>query len=91
MSGLDPLGYKETRDIILELNRRGKTVFFNTHILSEVEKTCDRVAVLPRGRIVSVKAVNDVMKKLRINGENFVKTVTAVLHEKNNCGCGLYI
>jgi len=76
MSGLDPLGYKETRDIILELNRRGKTVFFNTHILSEVEKTCDRVAVLHAGRIVSVKAVNDVMKKYGSMEKYFVKTVT---------------
>jgi len=76
MSGLDPLGYKETRDIILELNRRGETVFFNTHILSEVEKTCDRVAVLHAGRIVSVKAVNDVMKKYGSMEKYFVKTVT---------------
>ncbi len=79
MSGLDPLGYKETRDIILELNRRGKTIFFNTHILSEVEKTCNRVAVLHAGKIISVKTVEDIMKKYGSMEKYFVKTVTGGL------------
>jgi ABC-2 type transport system ATP-binding protein len=52
MSGLDPIGRKEIRDLILRLRSEGKTVFMNTHILSDVELVCDRVAIIARGRIV---------------------------------------
>jgi ABC-2 type transport system ATP-binding protein len=51
MSGLDPLGRREVRDLILELRAAGKTVFFSTHILSDAEMLCDRVAILNRGRL----------------------------------------
>jgi ABC-2 type transport system ATP-binding protein len=51
MSGLDPIGRKEIRDLILELHADGKTVFMNTHILSDVEMVCDRVAIIAEGRI----------------------------------------
>jgi ABC-2 type transport system ATP-binding protein len=54
MSGLDPVGRKEMRDIILELKRRGKTVFFSTHILPDVEALCDRVGVIMGGRLGDV-------------------------------------
>jgi ABC-2 type transport system ATP-binding protein len=49
MTGLDPLGRKEIRDLILELRREGRTVFYSTHILSDVELTCDRVAMIFSG------------------------------------------
>jgi ABC-2 type transport system ATP-binding protein len=51
MSGLDPIGRKEIRDLILRLQSEGKTVFMNTHILSDVEMVCDRVAIIVEGRI----------------------------------------
>ena len=51
MSGLDPIGRKEIRDLILRLQSEGKTVFMNTHILSDVEMVCDRVAIIVHGRI----------------------------------------
>ncbi len=51
MSGLDPIGRKEIRDLILRLRVEGKTVFMNTHILSDVELVCDRVAIIVKGRI----------------------------------------
>ncbi len=51
MSGLDPIGRKEIRDIILRLRDEGKSVFMNTHILSDVEMICDRVAIIVKGRI----------------------------------------
>ncbi len=51
MSGIDPIGRKEIRDLILRLKSEGKTVFMNTHILSDVEMLCDRVAVIVKGRI----------------------------------------
>ena len=51
MSGIDPIGRKEIRDLILRLRSEGKTVFMNTHILSDVESICDRVAIIVKGRI----------------------------------------
>ena len=51
MSGLDPLGRKEIRDLILSLRADGKTVFMNTHILPDVEMICDRVAIIVKGQI----------------------------------------
>lgn len=51
MSGLDPIGRKEVRDIIVELRERGKTVFFSTHILSDATMLCDRVAIVVRGEL----------------------------------------
>jgi ABC-2 type transport system ATP-binding protein len=54
MTGLDPLGRKEIRDLILELKHEGRTVFYSTHILPDVEMTCDRVAMVFAGRLRSV-------------------------------------
>ena len=51
MSGLDPIGRKDVRDLILSLREQGKTVFMNTHILHDVELVCDRVAIIAGGRI----------------------------------------
>ncbi|HKY32175.1 MAG TPA: ABC transporter ATP-binding protein [Candidatus Polarisedimenticolia bacterium] len=51
MSGLDPIGRREFRDIILELKGRGKTVFFSSHILSDAEAICDRIGILKDGRL----------------------------------------
>jgi ABC-2 type transport system ATP-binding protein len=54
MSGLDPVGRKEVRDIILSLRDQGKTVFFSTHIISDVEMVCDRVGILAKGTMLAV-------------------------------------
>lgn len=51
MSGLDPIGRREVRDLLLSLRERGKTVFFSSHILSDVEALCDRAAILSRGKL----------------------------------------
>ena len=51
MSGLDPIGRREIRELILALRAAGKTVFMNTHILSDVELICDRVAIIVKGEI----------------------------------------
>lgn len=53
MTGLDPLGRKEVRDLMIYLRDRGKTVFFSTHILSDVESLCTRVAILNKGKLLS--------------------------------------
>ncbi len=52
MSGLDPVGRMEVRDLMLEERRRGRTVFFSTHILSDAETLCDEVAILRQGKVV---------------------------------------
>jgi len=62
MSGLDPIGRKEIRDLILRLRGQGKTVFMNTHILSDVELVCDRVAIISRGRIVHEGAIDEFLE-----------------------------
>jgi ABC-2 type transport system ATP-binding protein len=51
MEGLDPIGRRMLKDIIADLGRRGKTVFFSSHILEDVEAICDRVAILVNGKI----------------------------------------
>jgi len=61
MSGLDPIGRREVRDIILELKRQGRTVFFSTHILSDAEMLCDRVAVLHLGELQGVGAPGEIV------------------------------
>ena len=52
MSGLDPIGRREVRDLLLSLRNQGKTVFFSSHILSDVEALCDRAAILSRGKLL---------------------------------------
>ena len=61
MSGLDPVGRREVRDIILELKEQGRTVFFSTHILSDAESLCDRVAVLAGGKLQGVGAPREIV------------------------------
>jgi ABC-2 type transport system ATP-binding protein len=62
MSGLDPLGRRRVRDIILELRAAGKTVFFSTHILSDAEALCDEVAVLRAGELLKVGRLSDILQ-----------------------------
>jgi ABC-2 type transport system ATP-binding protein len=67
MSGLDPVGRKDVRDLILELKRRGKTVFFSTHILPDVEALCDRVGVIIGGKLRDVGKL-DTLLSARVTG-----------------------
>ena len=57
MSGLDPMGRREVRDLIQQLRSEGKTVFFSTHILSDAEALCDRVGIIHQGELRGVGAV----------------------------------
>lgn len=60
-SALDPVGRKEVRDIIVALRDRGTTVFLNSHLLSEVQQVCDRVAVVERGRVVASGTMQELL------------------------------
>jgi ABC-2 type transport system ATP-binding protein len=59
MSGLDPLGRREVRDLMEQLRQEGKTVFFSTHILPDAESLCDRVAIIHKGELRSVGAIEE--------------------------------
>lgn len=61
-TGLDPIGTKEIKDLILELKKRGKTVFLCSHLLADVEDVCDRVAILYGGKVRRVGTVGDLVK-----------------------------
>ncbi|MBN2429352.1 MAG: ABC transporter ATP-binding protein [Deltaproteobacteria bacterium] len=63
MSGLDPLGRKLVFDIVLELKEKGKTIFFCSHILSDVERLCDRMGVLVKGRLVKTYEKKDFQER----------------------------
>jgi len=62
MSGLDPLGRREVRDLIVSLRAQGKTIFFSSHILTDVEAMCDRVAILNRGRLIESGKLSEILK-----------------------------
>ena len=65
MSGLDPMGRREVRDLMEQLKQKGKTVFFSTHILSDAESLCDRVAIIHRGELRGVGAVADLTSSVK--------------------------
>jgi ABC-2 type transport system ATP-binding protein len=65
MSGLDPLGRREVRDLMEQLKLEGKTVFFSTHILSDAEALCDRVAILHQGELRGVGAIEDLTSSVQ--------------------------
>lgn len=62
MSGLDPIGRREIRDLIIELRNQGKTVFFSSHIIPDVEMLCDRVGILVGGRLVAQGPLDDLLE-----------------------------
>jgi len=65
MSGLDPLGRREVRDLMSQLKQEGKTVFFSTHILSDAETLCDRVAIIHQGQLRGVGEVEDLTSSVQ--------------------------
>jgi len=65
MSGLDPMGRREVREMIQQMRNEGKTVFFSTHILSDAEALCDRVAIINRGELRGTGAVADLTSQVQ--------------------------
>ncbi len=66
-SALDPIGRREVRDLIRGLRRQGVTVFLNSHLLSEVERVCDRVAIINRGRVVAQGALSELLETQEVD------------------------
>lgn len=67
-SGLDPVGRHDLREVLLDLKARGKTIFFSSHELYEVESLCDRVVIVDRGRKIADESVADLMGRLIAEG-----------------------
>jgi ABC-2 type transport system ATP-binding protein len=63
LSGLDPLGRREIKDLIVETNRKGKTVLFSSHILSDVEAICSRVGIIINGKMKQVGNLRNILKR----------------------------
>src|SRR5579884_2840631 len=81
-SALDPVGRHDVREIIRELKARGTTVFLNSHLLSEVELVCDRVAVVDRGRVIALGSIPEIVgetRSVRLRLENPDSAIEAVL------------
>jgi ABC-2 type transport system ATP-binding protein len=78
MSDLDPLGRREARELIDDLRARGKTIFFSSHILTDVEAMCDRVAILNRGRLVESGRLSEILK----TRSNEIEVVVSGVNER---------
>ncbi|HEX4386941.1 MAG TPA: ABC transporter ATP-binding protein [Myxococcales bacterium] len=86
MSGLDPIGRKDVRDLILKLREEGRTVLFSTHILSDVEAICDRVGIIVDGRLTDCGALADLVEPGARAVELIVEKLPAELEEKFRSG-----
>lgn len=75
MSGLDPIGRREVRDLIAALRQDGKTVFMCSHILSDIEVLCDRVAILKRGQLAQVGALDELRQQA--TGRDLIEVVVS--------------
>jgi ABC-2 type transport system ATP-binding protein len=63
LTGLDPIGRKEIKDLILEQKAQGKTIFFSSHILPDAEAVCDRIAIILHGEIMQVGELKTFLQK----------------------------
>jgi ABC-2 type transport system ATP-binding protein len=80
MSGLDPVGRKEIRDVILELREEGRTVFFSSHILQDAEMICDRVAIIVGGRVTHQGTLAELVGREILGVELVVEGVDPETH-----------
>ncbi len=65
--GVDPIGRHELRELVLEQKERGATIFLNSHLLSEVERLCDRVAILSKGRLVRQGTLDELTRRTEVH------------------------
>ena len=79
--GVDPVGRREIRDILLWLHDQGKTIFLNSHLLSEVEKVCTRVAILNQGELVREGTIDELTATERVYELHTTRIPDAVLHQ----------
>lgn len=77
MTGLDPVGRVEVKRIIEDLHERGKTVLFNSHILSDVHELCTRIAIMREGRVIWTGSVDEALEEAPTLEDFFMRVVTA--------------
>ncbi|WP_157150733.1 ABC transporter ATP-binding protein [Brachyspira sp. SAP_772] len=82
-SGLDPLMQKKFIELILEEKRKGTTIFMSSHIFEEIEKTCDRTAILKDGKLIAIENMGELKSKKNKNFEIVFKTNEEALNFKN--------
>jgi ABC-2 type transport system ATP-binding protein len=87
LGGLDPLGRKEFRDIIVRLKDEGKTIFLSSHILQDIEMICDRVAILVEGRIISQGHLQELISQKIL----FTELILSGLMDRDLEGLGEFI
>jgi ABC-2 type transport system ATP-binding protein len=75
MNGLDPIGQREIRELILEEKKRGKTILLSSHILSDVEALCDRVGVIIGGRVVKIGELGKLFEEIHTDYEVLLKGI----------------
>lgn len=95
MSGLDPMGRYQIREIILSLKNQGKTIFFNSHILSDVEQICDRIAILAQGELIALGSLPQLLGSddayyVKVKGGNpdVLRQRIAAMEFKDGCWQG---
>ena len=90
-SGLDPLMQQRFFDLLIEENKKGATILFSSHILGEVQRLCDRVAIIKEGKIVTVEKISNLQennyKKIKIEAENAVDNDFFNIAGVNNSEC----
>jgi ABC-2 type transport system ATP-binding protein len=87
MSGLDPVGRKEVRDLILEEKRLGRTVFFSTHVLADAEMLCDRVCILRQGKVAVEGRLSDLLRADARHAEVSIENASVkLLDDLRACG-----
>ena len=82
-SGLDPIGFTELRRLLLDMKAQGATIFLNSHLLSEVERTCDRVAIINKGKIIKSGSRDDLSdrgKHLEVTAEGLTGSMAASIN-----------
>lgn len=90
--GLDPLGQSQILNLLIELNKQGKTIFFSSHILSQIEKVAHRIGIIHQGKLRFVGSVEEIMKKHNSFSleEAFLREVEVLVKENNEkdyCRC----
>lgn len=85
LSGLDPIGRKEVREILVELKQAGKTIFFSSHILADIEMICDEVAIIHKGKLIESGSISDLLTRSEDLVEIMVRADGAV-PELNDVG-----
>ncbi|MFH1749551.1 MAG: ABC transporter ATP-binding protein [bacterium] len=81
LDGLDPIGRRDIKDIIINLKKSNKTIFFNSHILADVEEICDSFGIIDRGKLVVTGKIKKLLPKNQTMEEYFIKTIN-----KNRAG-----